>query len=96
MLRSPDFSTLQLDSVPGVYPDPVGALKSPFAPATHRSLSWPDYLENRHMTIKLFIIYIYEKYARNPFRMRIFKTQDLRPFRIRIYGKTPRGVGSYC
>ena len=31
----------------------------------------------------------YEKYPRNPLRMCSFKTQDLKPFRIRIYKKRP-------
>jgi hypothetical protein len=35
-----------------------------------------------------------EKTARNPFRFRTSKTQDLKSFRIRTYEKTPGGVAS--
>ena len=41
---------------------------------------------------KLFRIRIFENYAHNSRRIRTFKTQDLKPFRICIYKKTPRGV----
>jgi hypothetical protein len=42
---------------------------------------------------KLFRIRISKNYAHNSRRMRSFKTQDLKPFRICIYKKTPRGEG---
>jgi hypothetical protein len=40
-----------------------------------------------------FRIRTYAKYARNPFTMNTSKTQDLKPFRMNTYEKTPRGEG---
>jgi hypothetical protein len=45
---------------------------------------------------KLFTFHTSEKHARKPFRKCSFKTKDLKPFRMNIYGKTPGGWGSYC
>jgi hypothetical protein len=60
--------------------EPPGALSFSFSRRSSR-------IANIHR------IRTYEKYYCNPFVIRTFKTQDLKPFRIRSYEKTPTGVG---
>jgi hypothetical protein len=45
---------------------------------------------------KLFRIHTTAKHTHKPFGIRTFKTQDLKPFRIRIYEKRGRGEGYPC
>jgi len=95
---APSFSA---NSVPGVYPDRVGALKStralpptdPFN--TPRSLSLP--FDSKLSTVNLlspisFRIRTSAKCSRNSFTMNTSKTQDLKLFRINTYEKTGGGV----
>ncbi len=68
--HSSTFSVDSAVSVPGVYPDRVGALNSPppFCIASTIANS--------------FTIRTYAKHTRNPFRIRTSKTRHLKPFRM--------------
>jgi hypothetical protein len=59
------------------------------APAADCKLSS---VSSSRLTPNSFRIRTYAKLTRNPIGIRTSKTQDLKPFRIRTYEKTPRGV----
>jgi hypothetical protein len=64
------------------------------SPVTASVLSLPQVTSHQSRITKSFIIRTYAKRARNPFRMRTSKTQDLKSFRIRTYKKTGGGYHS--
>ena len=53
----------------------------------------PNFLPTRHspLATKSFGIRTYEKLTRNPFRIRTSETQDLKPFGMNTYKKSPGG-----
>jgi hypothetical protein len=62
----------------------------------HRGVGYTvqtKFLSFPHASPDSFVIRISAKRAGNSRRIRISKTQHFKPFRIRIYGKTGRGVG---
>jgi hypothetical protein len=81
---SPDFFGFPLTSVHSV----PSVLKSTRTSTTQRSYPRPARHREIPIETKSFTIRSSTKRACNPCRMRSFKTQDLKPFRIRIYEKT--------
>jgi len=69
---------------------PVTSQKSP---VTARVLTLPPVTSHQSPITKSFTIRTSEKSARNSLRIRTYKTQDLKPFRMNTYEKT--GGGGY-
>jgi hypothetical protein len=99
---APSFSA---NSVPGVYPDQVGAFKSiralpsndpfdapPQPPHCFSFFHQSPVTSHQSQVTKSFTIRTYAKSSRNPCRMNTSKTQNLKLFRINTYEKTGGGV----
>ncbi len=94
--------SISANSVPGVYPDRVGALRSTRALTSTDPFAAPRSLSSLPFDFKLstvnllspisFRIRTSAKCNRNLFTMNTSKTQDLKLFRINTYEKTGGGV----